>query len=111
MKLIDFFLITEPPPVIARPYNTSVLPGSDGVMSCFISSTVEYNITWDKPNTLVSLQGHNRVSNSFGTVLQILKVTNNDPLLNIDDGTFRTEIMSNQVLNYKPGKDSFRITK
>nr|XP_054769474.1 hemicentin-1-like [Lytechinus pictus] len=53
--------ITEPPPVIARTFNVSVLPGSDAVMSCFISSTVEYNITWDKPNTLVSLQGHNRV--------------------------------------------------
>ncbi|XP_030853395.1 hemicentin-1 isoform X1 [Strongylocentrotus purpuratus] len=64
--------ITEPPPVIARPYNTSVLPGSDGVMSCFISSTVEYNITWDKPNTLVSLQGHNRVSlmNNGSLVIQ-----------------------------------------
>ena len=58
----DILLLAEPPPVIARPFDVSVLPGSDAVMSCFISSTVEYNITWDKPNTLVSLQGHNRVS-------------------------------------------------
>ncbi|XP_072176576.1 hemicentin-1-like [Diadema setosum] len=54
--------ITEPPPTIAKPSNISVLPGSNAMLTCVISSTVEYNISWDKPNSGVSLQTHSRVS-------------------------------------------------
>ena len=56
-------LYPEPPPTLAKPVNVTVQPGEDAVLSCeVIYSGVKYNMTWDRPNSFVSLAIHNRVS-------------------------------------------------
>ncbi|XP_038063967.1 hemicentin-1-like isoform X2 [Patiria miniata] len=55
--------ITEAPPILATPENVTVTPGENAILSCkVVFSAVEYNMTWDKPNSFVSLAIHNRVS-------------------------------------------------
>ncbi|XP_013793059.1 hemicentin-1-like, partial [Limulus polyphemus] len=40
--------VVEPPPVIAKPNNISVTPGSVAVVTCDTSSLVDHNTTWDR---------------------------------------------------------------
>ncbi|XP_071802833.1 hemicentin-1-like isoform X2 [Asterias amurensis] len=55
--------ITEAPPILGKPKNVTVVPGTNAILSCtVIFSAVEYNMTWDRPNSFVSLAIHNRVS-------------------------------------------------
>ncbi|XP_022085366.1 hemicentin-1-like isoform X2 [Acanthaster planci] len=55
--------ITEAPPILDTPENVTVTPGDSAVLSCHvIFSAVEYNMTWDRPGSFVTLAIHNRVS-------------------------------------------------
>ncbi|XP_067662288.1 hemicentin-1-like isoform X1 [Haliotis asinina] len=41
--------ISDPPPVISKTWNISVLPGESAILTCNAFSTVEFNMTWYKP--------------------------------------------------------------
>lgn len=43
-----FLDVKEPPPIISKPENMSVVPDKTAELSCIISSTVPYNVTWFK---------------------------------------------------------------
>ncbi|KAJ8038941.1 Hemicentin-1 [Holothuria leucospilota] len=58
----DTFLdVTEPPPLIQPPSNVTAVPGRDALLTCEISSTVHYNVTWDRPGSPTSLRENSRV--------------------------------------------------
>ncbi|XP_023221211.1 hemicentin-1-like isoform X2 [Centruroides sculpturatus] len=41
-----FLDVKEPPPIISKPENMSAIPDKTAILSCAISSTVPYNVTW-----------------------------------------------------------------
>ncbi|XP_071819823.1 hemicentin-1-like isoform X2 [Apostichopus japonicus] len=62
MGRADTFLdVTEPPPKILPPSNVTTVPGRDAILTCDISSTVPYNVTWDRPGSSHSLRLNTRV--------------------------------------------------
>ncbi|XP_071821894.1 hemicentin-1-like isoform X3 [Apostichopus japonicus] len=62
MGRADTFLdVTEPPPRILPPSNVTTVPGLDAILTCDISSTVPYNVTWDRPGSSHSLRLNTRV--------------------------------------------------
>ncbi|PIK61655.1 putative hemicentin-1 [Apostichopus japonicus] len=59
--LDNCFPVTEPPPRILPPSNVTTVPGRDAILTCDISSTVPYNVTWDRPGSSHSLRLNTRV--------------------------------------------------
>lgn len=57
--LINFY-ISEPPPSIIPPQNVSALPGEDAIMSCFVFSTVDHNISWYKVGRNLQLKSNRK---------------------------------------------------
>ncbi|XP_004688211.1 PREDICTED: hemicentin-1 [Condylura cristata] len=43
-----FFDVSEPPPVVQVPNNVTVAPGERAVLTCFVISEVDYNLTWHR---------------------------------------------------------------
>ena len=41
--------VQDPPPDIMPPFNVSVVPGQKAVLTCVAFSTVEFNLTWNRP--------------------------------------------------------------
>lgn len=45
---IELFISEDPPPTIQKPVEVYAAPGTNVVLSCVTSSSVDFNVTWDK---------------------------------------------------------------
>ncbi|XP_042230990.1 hemicentin-1-like isoform X2 [Homarus americanus] len=90
-----FLDMKEPPPQIAAPVNTSVIPTQAAVLSCEVSSTVEYNLTWYRYVVQGQVQdffGRTETIGEFVSVegLEGYRVLSNNSLL-LEDVSLRDE--------------------
>ncbi|XP_071607418.1 hemicentin-1 isoform X3 [Heliangelus exortis] len=51
-----FLDVSEPPPLIQVPNNVTVVPGQGAILTCLTSSTVHYNLTWQRNGRDVRLK-------------------------------------------------------
>ncbi|XP_071515843.1 hemicentin-1-like [Panulirus ornatus] len=94
-----FLDMKEPPPQIAAPVNASLLPSQAAVLSCDVSSSVEYNLTWSRyviQGQVRDFFGRTETIGEFVSVEEIegYKVLSNNSLLleevsTKDEGWFR----------------------
>ncbi|XP_052788091.1 hemicentin-1-like [Mya arenaria] len=47
-RVPTFLDVSEPPPSITVPQNVSVLPGENALLTCYVFSTVDHNVTWHR---------------------------------------------------------------
>ncbi|KAI5614770.1 hemicentin-1 isoform X1 [Silurus asotus] len=71
-----FLDVSEPPPDIAVPSNVTASPGSIALLTCVVASTVRFNLTWQRANMDVRLDGRSRLTSNLS--LEIQHVTADD---------------------------------
>ncbi|XP_077986992.1 hemicentin-1-like [Glandiceps talaboti] len=77
-KAETFLDVTEPPPEIDVPQNVSVLPGGNGVLTCTAFSSVQFNITWTRPDSFAVLSRHPRIKILSNGSLEVSEATQGD---------------------------------
>ncbi|XP_038613568.1 hemicentin-1 [Tachyglossus aculeatus] len=72
-----FFDVSEPPPVIQVPNNVTASPGGRAVLTCLPTSTVRYNITWQRNAWDARLLDPARIrtTSNFSLEINAVKVT------------------------------------
>ncbi|XP_048833472.1 hemicentin-1 isoform X1 [Brienomyrus brachyistius] len=71
-----FLDVSEPPPTITVPGNVTVSPGSRAVLTCLVSSTVRFNLTWQRGGLDSHLEPRARTMGNLS--LEIYRVTIDD---------------------------------
>lgn len=69
-------LCVEPPPDIAVPFNVTASPGSVATLTCVVTSTVRFNLTWQRGGVDVRLGARSRLTSNLS--LEIQRVTTDD---------------------------------
>ncbi|NWX99119.1 HMCN1 protein, partial [Nothoprocta ornata] len=72
-----FLDVSEPPPVIQVPNNVTVVPGEGAILTCLTSSTVRYNLTWERNGRDVRLEEplRMRVMSNLSLEVKAVKLT------------------------------------
>uniref|UniRef100_A0A8C6YM76 Hemicentin 1 n=1 Tax=Nothoprocta perdicaria TaxID=30464 RepID=A0A8C6YM76_NOTPE len=72
-----FLDVSEPPPVIQVPNNVTVVPGEGAILTCLTSSTVRYNLTWQRNGRDVRLEEplRMRVMSNLSLEVKAVKLT------------------------------------
>ncbi|CAH1786157.1 unnamed protein product, partial [Owenia fusiformis] len=73
-----FLDIRDPPPKILPPANVSVIPGENAVLTCLAFSTVDYNLTWYRENSIEELNAHPRARKFLNGSVEIRNVQKAD---------------------------------
>ncbi|ROL43461.1 Hemicentin-1, partial [Anabarilius grahami] len=71
-----FLDVSEPPPAITVPSNATVYPGANVVLTCLVTSTVRFNLTWQRGDVDARLDHRIRISANLS--LEIQRVTPDD---------------------------------
>ncbi|XP_053542916.1 hemicentin-1 isoform X1 [Ictalurus punctatus] len=71
-----FLDVSEPPPDIAVPFNVTASPGSVATLTCVVTSTVRFNLTWQRGGVDVRLGARSRLTSNLS--LEIQRVTTDD---------------------------------
>ncbi|KAM4861104.1 hemicentin-1 [Thomomys bottae] len=50
-----FFDVSEPPPIIQVPSNVTIPPGERAILTCLVTSAIDYNLTWQRNSRDVRL--------------------------------------------------------
>lgn len=76
-RLLTLFCLgLEPPPDVTVPFNVSAAPGSTATLSCVVTSTVRFNLTWQRGGADVRLGARSRIASNLS--LEIQRVTPDD---------------------------------
>ncbi|XP_021098568.1 hemicentin-1 [Heterocephalus glaber] len=73
-----FFDVSEPPPVIQVPNNVTVTPGERAILTCLVTSAVDYNLTWQRNGRDVRLAEPARISTLANLSLELRSVKVSD---------------------------------
>ncbi|KAK3506808.1 hypothetical protein QTP70_028372 [Hemibagrus guttatus] len=71
-----FLDVSEPPPDIAVPFNVTAAPGSTALLTCVVTSTVRFNLTWQRGGVDVRLGARSRLASNLS--LEIQRITMDD---------------------------------
>lgn len=66
----------EPPPAITVPSNVTAYPGANVVLTCLVTSTVHFNLTWQRGDVDAKLD--HRIHVTANLSLEIQRVTPDD---------------------------------
>ncbi|XP_042661906.1 hemicentin-1 isoform X1 [Tyto alba] len=69
-----FLDVSEPPPMIQVPNNVTVVPGEGAILTCLTSSTVRYNLTWQRNGRDVRLEEPLRIRMMSNLSLEVKTV-------------------------------------
>ncbi|XP_047673954.1 hemicentin-1 isoform X2 [Tachysurus fulvidraco] len=71
-----FLDVSEPPPDITVPFNVTAAPGSTALLTCVVSSTVRFNLTWQRGGVDVRLGARSRITTNLS--LEIQRIATDD---------------------------------
>ncbi|XP_031431207.1 LOW QUALITY PROTEIN: hemicentin-1 [Clupea harengus] len=71
-----FLDVSEPPPAISVPANSTVSPGGRALLSCQVASTVPFNLTWQRGGVDTRLDPRTRLTHNLS--MELLAVTPDD---------------------------------
>lgn len=69
-------MVVEPPPDITVPFNVTAAPGSTALLTCVVSSTVRFNLTWQRGGVDVRLGARSRITTNLS--LEIQRIATDD---------------------------------